>query len=374
MQQLKYIKQFDGLRAIAVSLVIIAHWFPVSFVTSVGFGSIGVEIFFVLSGFLITRILISSRTSYDMNSNISRWIFIKNFMIRRALRIFPIYYLLLIILIFLRDYFPNSVFDYWQWYFFYAQNFLVFKLQMWPGGKLSHLWTLAVEEQVYLIWPFLFFTIKVENIKFYLISFIIIGFISSFLMPICFPNTLFTDVLTPTCIQGFAVGGLLAYFHLKGEDIFRKISFYFIYLGIFAFLYFVLTKVKLVPMLFSIRFYIDCITCGLIANILITPKSLFNTYFLGNPLLVRIGKISYGLYLFHNFIPVFWNVLLKIFDKYGITLPYTRHQSALFNQDLFFYIQCFLILFLLSYFSYIFYEKPILRLKERFANGIKLNE
>ncbi|MCF8342333.1 MAG: acyltransferase family protein [Chitinophagaceae bacterium] len=66
---LGYIKQFDSVRAIAVILVIIAHWFPGGISSDFSFGAIGVDIFFSLSGFLITRILIAERLQFQNKNN-----------------------------------------------------------------------------------------------------------------------------------------------------------------------------------------------------------------------------------------------------------------------------------------------------------------
>lgn len=92
---MNYIKQLDSVRAIAVLLVIITHWFPetnqLNIYTSV-FN--GVDIFFVLSGFLITRILLQNRLEAE-SSVVTKSTVVKNFFVRRILRIFPIYYLLI---------------------------------------------------------------------------------------------------------------------------------------------------------------------------------------------------------------------------------------------------------------------------------------
>jgi peptidoglycan/LPS O-acetylase OafA/YrhL len=367
LEQLKYIKELDGMRAIAVLLVIIAHWFPVQLVNEIGFGSIGVEMFFVRSGFWITRILLIERFRLESKEDSRRWPIIRTFMARRALRIFPIYYLLLLGLILIRDFFPNPVFSDFGWYFFYVQNILVFKLQAWPAGKLSHLWTLAVEEQVYLIWPIILIFSPLRLLKYILIFFLCFGAANYILLDNILIGISFTDVLIVTCIQGFAVGGLLAYFHLKGTLVFKQISKWFILLGLFAFVFFLLAVFKIIPLFIGIRFYVDSMASGLIAFLLISDESLLKKYFLGNPVLVGIGKISYGIYLFHNFIPVLWNAFLKLLSNHGFGFPYVKYHPILATQNLVFYLQCFLILILLTTSSFYLYEKPIMKLKERWV-------
>jgi peptidoglycan/LPS O-acetylase OafA/YrhL len=367
LEQLKYIKELDGIRAIAVILVIIAHWFPIQMVNEIGFGPIGVEIFFVLSGFLITRILLIKRFRVESKEDLNRWSIIRNFMVRRALRIFPIYYLLLLGLILIRDFFPNPVLSDFGWYFFYLQNILVYKLQAWPGGKLSHLWTLAVEEQVYLIWPIILIFTPLRLLKYVLIFFLCFGATNYIFLDEILIGKSFTDVLILTCIQGFAVGGLLAYFHLKGTVVFKQISKWFIVLGLLAFVFFLLAVFKILPFFIGIRFYIDSMASGMIAFLLTSNESVLKKYFLGNPIMVGIGKISYGIYLFHNFIPVLWNAFLKLLGANGYVIPYVEYRQVLVTQGWVFYMQCFFILILLTTSSYYLYEKPIMKLKERWA-------
>src|SRR5688572_26501202 len=95
---MNYIKQLDGLRAIAVLLVIITHWFPEGHPlnTYTSFFN-GVDIFFALSGFLITRILLNNRIEAEQTGQAKTSV-LKNFFMRRTLRIFPVYYLLITIL------------------------------------------------------------------------------------------------------------------------------------------------------------------------------------------------------------------------------------------------------------------------------------
>src|ERR1700751_3912592 len=148
---MKHIKGFDTLRAFAVIFVIIEHWWiPMEMQAHItitrlvkGFvpdGGFGVDLFFVLSGFLITSILIDA----VKNNQEDKWKIIKNFIVRRALRIFPVYYLTIIILICIGyPYIKDNLF----WFLLYISNIQVYKMQAW--NAFSHTWSLSVEEQFY---------------------------------------------------------------------------------------------------------------------------------------------------------------------------------------------------------------------------------
>jgi peptidoglycan/LPS O-acetylase OafA/YrhL len=149
----------DGLRGVAVLCVVAFHAFShflnpvlaqnrpgILFFTSIpDFGSLGVDLFFVLSGFLITRILFKTKKASNYYSS---------FFARRALRILPLYYTVLFILLYLS---PRLVAEPWFnahqfWYWFYLQNWMIAACTI--PNPLTHFWSLAIEEQFYLIWPF----------------------------------------------------------------------------------------------------------------------------------------------------------------------------------------------------------------------------
>ena len=156
---------FDGLRAVAVLLVFVYHYLP----GPLNWGWTGVDLFFVLSGFLITGIL------YDSRERRQRF---RVFYIRRTLRIFPVYYLVLLVPVLLAPVFhwvwhPAD----WMWPTYlgnyirflspadYVQNYSLYETlqsQRFPWLHLSydHLWSLSVEEQFYVFWPLLVFTLR----------------------------------------------------------------------------------------------------------------------------------------------------------------------------------------------------------------------
>jgi peptidoglycan/LPS O-acetylase OafA/YrhL len=148
-ESLEHIPQLDLLRAIAVTLVIISHWLPGSHVLNryTPNGMLGVVIFFVLSGYLITRILLSLRVK-SRQGLLLKGKAVRNFYVRRALRIVPLYFAVLGIVTALD---VGSFRENWAWHWTYLSNIYFY----FHPGDISgyHIWTLSVEEQFYLVWP-----------------------------------------------------------------------------------------------------------------------------------------------------------------------------------------------------------------------------
>jgi peptidoglycan/LPS O-acetylase OafA/YrhL len=148
-----YMPQLDGLRFFAILGVLVAHaWDPPPLpwiFGGVDWGSLGVRLFFVLSGFLITGILFDCRERAEATAS-SRMFFVRQFYVRRFLRIFPLYYAVLLVL--LVGNFERTR-ELAVWLFTYTSN-IFFARHGWHG-HLGHFWSLAVEEQFYLVWPWL---------------------------------------------------------------------------------------------------------------------------------------------------------------------------------------------------------------------------
>ena len=153
----------DGLRGIAVLAVMFSHFnrflpaipafVPMKVLFTYGWS--GVDLFFVLSGFLITGILTQTKSAAN---------YFQSFYIRRFLRIFPIYYAALIVIfavIALMPSIPNVPPPSERWtYFLYIDNWLPFWTGVWPPNVVGHFWSLAVEEQFYVLWPFVVFLVS----------------------------------------------------------------------------------------------------------------------------------------------------------------------------------------------------------------------
>ncbi len=155
--QTKHIPALDGLRGLAILMVICYHYFPSRSLFTIGWT--GVDLFFVLSGYLITRKLLSTRGNSE---------YFRKFYRNRILRIFPLYYAVLIIF-FLAIHFLAKTENlealsyytsHWLSFFIFLENWS-FSLFGFPhDAYLTHFWSLAIEEQFYLVWPFIIYFIS----------------------------------------------------------------------------------------------------------------------------------------------------------------------------------------------------------------------
>jgi peptidoglycan/LPS O-acetylase OafA/YrhL len=137
--------QLDSLRGIAAAMVVLHHWFP----AAQGLGGIGVELFFVLSGFLITRILLDLRSALEAGTLGAREA-LARFWQSRAARILPVAFLTIALVYLAGDSFEPR--DTLFWHASFLSNLYFFRHGVFDS-YLSHFWTLAVEQQFYLFWP-----------------------------------------------------------------------------------------------------------------------------------------------------------------------------------------------------------------------------
>ncbi len=212
----------DGIRGLAILLVMFHHMtvlYPKSaaeqylYQLSL-FGPHGVDLFFVLSGFLITGILLDSRSSPN---------FFRNFYARRTLRIFPLYYILVafsfLILPWCLEQFPRyayklarfaTVSNEWPWYFLYGSNYVVAYNNGWRHGILDVSWSLSIEEQYYLAWAVAVYFLSRRRLQIISISILVIlPFLRAALLAKGV-SPLMVYVLTPTRLDGISWGGLIA--------------------------------------------------------------------------------------------------------------------------------------------------------------------
>jgi peptidoglycan/LPS O-acetylase OafA/YrhL len=291
--------QLDALRAFAVLAVMLAHFSPTFQAIFPELGFAGVCLFFVLSGFLITGILLRCRDRIAAGD--SRPGFqLRQFYMRRALRILPAFYATLIAAAALQMGPARPTF--W-WHFFYASNILFALHGTWPG-VVSHFWSLAVEEQFYLFWPWLVLFVSPRRLPHLIILGCVLGPITRLITLWVAPgNSVAAEVLTPACFDQLGAGALLAWlwhtrdFGVTRQAWFSRIGFTLLVTVVPVILVSPATHwlvILLGPVAFAAGFaaLVDGAARGFggAVGAVLTWRPLLWT-----------GQISYGLYLVHNF-------------------------------------------------------------------------
>lgn len=354
---MRYIKQLDSLRAIAVLLVIIGHWISEGHILNTfRNGVIGVDIFFVLSGFLISGILFNYRINLGANTKQ----ILKVFYARRTLRIFPIYYITIILLLVFAASTKSNIKEDFIYYLTYTSNLNFFFEQKWDG-MLSHLWSLAVEEQFYLIWPWVVLLVNRKYLIHAILLFIGIGVGSRFMLD----GVPLSRVMTTSCFDSFGFGALLAYFVTYKKEYLSRLYRYSSILSVI-----IVLSMTVGHLMFS-KSYWFILPAGTIHSILAMWFILFiylnqettNMLYripLNNRIMIFVGKISYGVYLFHNFVPEITEFLWRSVGASSILATLKTIPYGVFTINLMFLI-------LISWLSFKFIEKPFLRMKRRFV-------
>lgn len=290
--------QLDGIRGLCILGVFYAHFVNDHVGLTIPLGTAGVRTFFVLSGFLITSILFSARAAIDAGGQ-SLGFTLRNFYARRGLRIIVLFYAWIAATSFLSPYLANrALAD-----VLYASNFYDI---FFDGGEGNQYWSLAIEEQFYLFWPLLILMVPHRSLRPTLAALIGIAVITRLGMVLAEQPYLVIKKFTPCCFDALGIGALMALVNRSDDRAKRLRHFGEINGWIGA----ALLTVALTALWTSGKnsVYSATIHLGLAtaAAACITPAILGYRGIAGkilqNPLLMYLGRISYGLYLMHLFV------------------------------------------------------------------------
>lgn len=347
----------DGLRGLAILLVIACHNF--NFIPYFEFGWVGVDLFFVLSGFLITDILLRTRGTEG---------YLRNFYIRRILRIFPLYYgvLILFFLVTPRVAPLQVQFEYYH----HTPSLAWLHLQNWlyiahiPPNDLmlmGHFWSLSVEEQFYLVWPFVvLFAATAKRLRYF-----IYGLLAACVLLRLGSWFYFGDGYTNfqtqfmTRIDGLCVGSLVATWRLQDSAAAtRKIFRFTGTVLLFHLLVMLVAKIGF-PGFPHFRFLGYTSLAALFGCFVIVASNATSRRqlsWLQTPFLTYMGRISYGLYVFH------WPALTlsKILFLDRLTQNGWSYDTAYSLLS----VVALVVAVIISILSYHFFEKRMLALKD----------
>ena len=347
-----YMPQLDGLRALAVLAVLYTHYLPESqWLLGIYWGEGGVRLFFVLSGFLITTLLRAARARVE-NASRTRGQALGHFYARRALRLVPAYYAVLAVTAALGI---PPVRRTLLWHLAYLSNFYFVRHGGWDG-PVSHLWSLAVEEQFYLLWSLVVILAAARLLPAAIAVAIAIGPLFRLLGVLSGWPPIVGWVMMPGSLDALGLGALLAWWtgtaapSRRGNRIFASAAI----AGLVAWI--ALEKLATRGVWAHVREVLSPTALAVFFVWLVAraaggfrgPAGRFLEW---RPV-VFLGRISYGVYLIHNFsVPLLGLVLPRValappLPQAAIALPTTVGLAAL---------------------SWRFLERPFNRLKSRFA-------
>lgn len=345
-----HLKGLNGLRAIAAIAVVLAHLrillpeFPSISQRHFDLANYAVTIFFTLSGFLITYLLVQEKKKAPIS--------IKYFYIRRILRIWPLYFFYLALaIITIAVYEPVKLPGALPYYLFFAANIPSLFNNHLPF--LAQYWSLGVEEQFYIFWPWLIKGSKnvFKAIIIFTACFMLLKIIAKLILHQT-GDISFMHALEVNRFECMSLGGVAALLCDQRQPLFMKLVTHpitqllcWLSLPLMALNYFHL-------MYFSDNDMVALVTACLIVNLAFNPKNIIN---LENRFFDFIGKISYGIYIIHPLVIFFYGKLLAALSLTGAVKLIGVYTGVLG------------ITILLAWLSYELLEKRFLQMKGRFS-------
>jgi peptidoglycan/LPS O-acetylase OafA/YrhL len=377
-----YMPQLDGLRALAVFAVIFSHAGPTGLAHALQTGPLGVRLFFVLSGFLITGILLRTRPESDRSggearapapahdpegtsrparrepSPASTGVALRAFYARRFLRIFPLYYAVLFTATALA--LPGTR-ETFTWNVLYLSNYYYALHGEWLGS-VGHFWSLAVEEQFYLVWPWLILFTPIRRLPLLLGATVLLGPLSRMVLIRSTDSLIAASTPMIACLDSLGAGALLAWLwyaapaSVRLRWMTRGALIAGLACGAILLLFWQLNTG------WTLRVGLWDLAASLVFVWLVDRAARGFTGPVGALLssrpLVYLGAISYGLYVFHPLIePMFTGLAARLhlpvtFPPDGGALRFTLVSG---------------LSILIASLSWHFFERPLNALKSRFA-------
>jgi peptidoglycan/LPS O-acetylase OafA/YrhL len=376
----QHIPTLEGIRGVAILLVLSFHLnllrsFPSDspvdtlFAEVLAFGWCGVDLFFVLSGYLITRILYLAKGSEE---------YFAPFYTNRVLRIFPLYYALLIITFIVIPHLPTGLIpaeklERWAqvdanplWYWLYLNNFTTALAGSWGHGILDVTWSLAIEEQFYLLWPWVVYTFNRERLLRICLGIFFTAFIIRTAMTLADMNAISIYVFTPGRLDVLAAGAFVALAGVGSSGIrgllpARKI---FIITGVVC-LSLALWRggaYNMDPVILTVGLsFVAIHFAAFIAVVRTLPSEHWLAKLLSSKLLRAFGKYSFAIYLVH--MPLSALIRDTLYHPHQFMMLWG---SKLPGQILF-YVGTISLTFIVAFLSWHFWEKHFLKLKKSFV-------
>lgn len=346
-----HLKGLNGIRAIAALSVVISHallslqYFGAKKVEGGwDFATYGVTMFFTLSGFLITYLLIKEKDAFST-------INIKEFYVRRVLRIWPLYYFyILLALVFIFFNFRESLSGGVLFYYLFMGGNICFAMGL-TIPLLGHFWSLGVEEQFYLFWPWLvkrFHPLK--SISFFLLFF----FLLKAIMRITVPELFWYKLISITKFDCMAIGALCAILFDRNNRLFISLSFNkFTQIASWSIILLAAFDKLKIPDFINQDVF-SAASAIIILNVAFNKNSLIS---LENRVFSFLGKISYGMYVYNSLVIYCLGLLLN--NKLSFLNNFCIATLVI--------VLAIAVTILISWLSYQYLEKYFLRFKPRFS-------
>jgi peptidoglycan/LPS O-acetylase OafA/YrhL len=315
-----HLPALDGVRGLAILAVLLFHFagevHPVGplervLVRVLGYGSLGVDLFFALSGFLITDILVATHASPG---------YFRSFYMRRSLRIFPLYYAVLAFVFFVLPLLPflrgtdlGSLDRFQGWAWLYGVNVFLAIHGDWVMSYLTHFWSLAVEEHFYLFWPFLVWWLapRPRRLMQAALALAAASFASRIAAAALGVNPVALAVLTPFQLDALCLGGFFAVWRREAGGLgpIRRILPAFFAIPAIA-----LVALSLVSRLAGGLAIAVPLRSGLLRLLLVAlllraltaPAASLDGRFFRARVMGFLGTYSYGLYVYHHFLSYYF--------------------------------------------------------------------